>query len=35
MYYQRIVAALAETLALTERIDGAINQAGSWPLEVE
>jgi len=31
-HYQRIVAALAETITLMERIDEAIEEHGGWPL---
>ncbi len=31
-HYQRVVAALSETIALMERIDEAIDESGGWPL---
>ncbi len=31
-HYQRIVAALAETITLMEQIDEAIDEHGGWPL---
>ncbi len=32
-HYQRVVAALGETIALMERIDEAIEERGGWPIE--
>ncbi len=32
-HYQRIVAALAETITLMERIDETIEEHGGWPLQ--
>ena len=32
-HYQRIVAALAETITLMEQVDAAIDERGGWPLE--
>jgi len=32
-HYQRIVAALGETIELMERIDAAIEEHGGWPIE--
>lgn len=32
-HYQRIVAALAETIELMEQIDGVIDEHGGWPLQ--
>jgi hypothetical protein len=32
-HYQRVVAALAGTIALMERIDEAIEESGGWPLQ--
>lgn len=32
-HYQRVVAALAETIALMERVDEAIEDCGGWPIE--
>jgi len=32
-HYQRIVAALAETIELMEKIDEAIEEYGGWPIE--
>ena len=31
-HYQRIVAALAETIALMEQVDAAIDGCGGWPI---
>lgn len=31
-HYRRIVAALAETIALMERIDAAVDEYGGWPI---
>jgi hypothetical protein len=31
-HYQRVVAALAETLQLMEQVDEAIEEHGGWPL---
>ena len=33
MHYQRIVAALAETITLMEQIDVTIDEHGSWPIQ--
>ena len=32
-HYQRIVAALAETITLMEKIDETIEEHGGWPIE--
>jgi predicted helicase len=32
-HYQRVVAALAETIELMERIDATIEEHGGWPIE--
>jgi len=32
-HYQRIVAALAETITLMEKIDEVIDEHGGWPIE--
>ncbi len=32
-HYQRVVAALAETIELMGRIDVAIEEHGGWPIE--
>ena len=32
-HYQRIVAALAETITLMEQINEAIDEHGGWPIE--
>ena len=32
-HYQRIVAALAETITLMEQIDEVIEEHGGWPIE--
>jgi predicted helicase len=32
-HYQRIVAALAETITLMEQVDAAIDECGGWPVE--
>jgi predicted helicase len=32
-HYQRVVAALGETIELMEQIDGAIEEHGGWPIE--
>jgi len=32
-HYQRVVAALAETITLMERVDAAIDECGGWPIE--
>ena len=32
-HYQRVVAALAETIALMEQVDAAIDERGGWPVE--
>ncbi len=32
-HYRRVVAALAETIALMERIDGVIEDGGGWPMQ--
>jgi len=32
-HYQRIIAALSETISLTEQIDEAIEEQGGWPIE--
>jgi predicted helicase len=32
-HYQRIVAALAETITLMEQVDAAIDERGGWPIE--
>jgi hypothetical protein len=32
-YYQRMVAALAETIKLMDQIDEAIGEHGGWPIE--
>ncbi len=32
-HYQRVVAALAETITLMEQVDVAIDERGGWPLE--
>lgn len=32
-HYQRVVAALAETIELMEQIDAAIEEHGGWPIE--
>jgi predicted helicase len=32
-HYQRIVAALAETITLMEQVDAAIDRCGGWPVE--
>jgi type ISP restriction-modification system protein len=32
-HYQRVVAALAETIELMEQIDVAIEEHGGWPIE--
>jgi hypothetical protein len=31
-HYQRIVAALAETIVLMEQVDAAIDGCGGWPI---
>jgi len=31
-HYQRIVAALAETIELMERVDEVIEEGGGWPM---
>ncbi len=31
-HYQRIVAALAETITLMEQVDAAIDGGGGWPI---
>lgn len=33
MHYQRIVAALAETITLMREIDEAIEEHGGWPIQ--
>ncbi len=32
-HYQRVVAALAETITLMQQVDTAIDERGGWPLE--
>ncbi len=32
-HYQRVVAALGETIELMEQIDVAIEEHGEWPIE--
>ncbi len=32
-HYQRMVAVLAETIALMEQIDGIIGEHGGWPIQ--
>ena len=31
-HYQRVVAALAETIDVMQQVDAAIEQSGGWPL---
>jgi hypothetical protein len=33
LHYQKIVAALAETMALMEQVDEVIEEYGGWPVE--
>ncbi len=33
LHYQKMVAALAETMTLMERLDEAIDECGGWPIE--
>ena len=32
-HYQRVVAALGETIELMRQVDGAIEEHGGWPIE--
>ena len=32
-HYQRVVAALGETIALMGQVDAAIDERGGWPME--
>jgi hypothetical protein len=32
MHYQRVVAALEETIGLMERIEEVIEEGGGWPM---
>ncbi|HVB73513.1 MAG TPA: type ISP restriction/modification enzyme [Ktedonobacteraceae bacterium] len=32
-HYQRVVAALAETITLMEQVDASIDECGGWPIE--
>jgi hypothetical protein len=32
-HYQRVVAALGETIELMGQVDGAIEERGGWPIE--